>query len=349
MNKISQIRFMEDHDELYKIWKRNNFHHKIVVHFDAHIDYRTGDMNALHIGNYLSHAIRDGIIRKLYWVVPGTEESFLADIFELEKKLKVQGITGRFMYSPNSLEVKIESDVKLIVCPLSVLQKKLDDNCVLDIDLDFFMFTSALKADRLYHIGSRKPWITPKQFVSQIHNLKSSFISICYSVNGGWTPIKYKYIGDELALSLGIRSPDLITRIVAGKCFLSFDLLLRKGKYSEAKRLYTSSLLLNSHYYNFYTSYGPLYLLKGDLDKAKDEFKLLLTVDQYNIYSLFGLGMSYMLEGNFKKAKKYMLLISKMEINKDIIPFLIYIESKLNNQAQVKKLMNTYINYESSR
>ena len=93
---------VEDHDEAYHAWKKAGFENKILVHFDAHIDFAwiaptpealleqssLSDMlstlhrtpfwrlsekteeERTHLGNYIHQAIRANIVREFVWVYP---------------------------------------------------------------------------------------------------------------------------------------------------------------------------------------------------------------------------------------------------------------------------------------
>jgi hypothetical protein len=95
------IVMMEDHDKAYLAWKERNVQDMILVHVDAHIDFGwipemdfneigsgnedvscfsrrklllnpilTSRKKMVNIGNYICPAMRDGMVKKFYWVVP---------------------------------------------------------------------------------------------------------------------------------------------------------------------------------------------------------------------------------------------------------------------------------------
>ena len=63
-----------------------------------------------------------------------------------------------------------------------------------------------------YFIDKEKLWLYPDKFVGMLKEkgLKSDLVTIAYSVEGGFTPIGYKFIGDHLAYMLnGCNKQDL--------------------------------------------------------------------------------------------------------------------------------------------
>src|SRR5579871_2409265 len=62
---------IENHDAALPIWKNVAGKERILVHVDAHHDmwWVENDKN-ITIANFISPAIRDGILSEIYWVVP---------------------------------------------------------------------------------------------------------------------------------------------------------------------------------------------------------------------------------------------------------------------------------------
>src|SRR2546425_7482905 len=100
---IKNLVMMEDHDGAYYAWKQAGLRDRIAVHIDAHIDFAwipekdpeellnvrtlreledlsTADSlwnftsrpkdKLINEGNYLNPALREGILRSVYWVAP---------------------------------------------------------------------------------------------------------------------------------------------------------------------------------------------------------------------------------------------------------------------------------------
>ena len=92
---------VEDHHEAYHYWKKLGIKDKIVIHIDAHIDFDwMEDSTPLNVGNYLYKAIKEGMIRELYWVVPSPiwhnpkDKSYLKDWLSEKLFLKYEEDNG---------------------------------------------------------------------------------------------------------------------------------------------------------------------------------------------------------------------------------------------------------------
>lgn len=336
---MMQAFLLEDHDQALKIWRRKNIRGLDLVHLDAHIDFGfyfarsvedvikearsikelkkklEESISFLHyekdfnrqtnIGNYIYPAMGEGIVQDFYWVVPGQRE-------ELNKSGKtIKNILKGIMRREGLREHVLEGadgvisakclGRNLIVCNLNNLPI-MTREVLLDIDTDFLVIDSVLNAENTKNIGKRRPWILPQDLVNalkgKIENPK--IITIAYSVNGGWTPMRYKHLADELAYYF---QPARFKR--------RFDRNLRAAKYFELfeiagrRECYQKAIKLNPTYRLADNNYGPLYLFMRKLSHAKKEFNRILQVDQKNPACLFGLGQIAQEKKEFGKARSY--------------------------------------------
>lgn len=336
------IRTLENNDEAYICWKDTGTTNATVFHIDAHLDYRN-DNSGLHIGNYLKIAVEEHLAETIYWIVPGTAHQFFNEIKDIKLKLRSAGITGKISQSKSGLRTKI-NQTTLIVCTLEILPKNFPDPYIIDIDLDFLFFSSCLSADRTKDIGKRTPWMNPEEFAGIIKPyLKNSMMTtLCYSTIGGWTPMKYRHFGDQILELLGVQDKSIRQNIIAGNFFVSFWKHFRNNNLKQAKQYYQSAVSLNPRYRSFFMTDGPLFLLKGDLNRARTEFLRLQKLDSHNMYSLFGLGLVELLSGNMEEARDTMQRARSVTSNKDVMLFLIYIQSRLGEHEMVKKLLQEY-------
>lgn len=336
------IQTLENNDDAYIFWKNAGVEYATILHIDAHLDYRN-DHAGLHIGNYLKNAVEDNLASTIYWVVPGHTNQFFDEIKNIKTKLKSAGLTEKIEQTKSGLRTNINQTI-LIVCPLELLPSHIRNPYVIDIDLDFLFFSSCLSADRTENIGKRTPWMTPEQFTHSIQPyLKNSLMTtLCYSTIGGWTPMKYRHSGDQILKLLGVHDEITEQRIIAGNFFSSFLKHFKNNDSQKAKQYYQSALSLNPAYLSFFMTDGPLFLLKGDLKSARTEFFRLHQIDPHNLHALFGLGLVELLSGNMKKARDHMQKARSVTGNKEIMLFLIYIQSHLGEHETVKKLLQEY-------
>lgn len=332
------IQMIENNDEAYKLWKDLGISHATVLHIDAHLDYR--DDPGLHIGNYLKQAITEQLIDTIYWVVPGDEKQFEHEAGKIKTLLKKADVGNSIVKTKRGIETHIKT-VSVIVCPLELLPKKMQVPYVIDIDLDFLFFSSCLSADRTVNIGKRFPWLSPELLSQAVKPyLKNSILTtLCYSTTGGWTPMQYRHFGDMILSCSGILNNDIQQRIIAGNFYGSFYRYFKKNELQQAKKYYDSAIVLNPVYLSFYMTDGPLFLLKGDLKRAGNEFLRLQQIDPTNAYALFGQGLVELLSGNMKTAKTMMEKAKSITGIREITLFLIYIQSLLGEHINVKKLL----------
>lgn len=344
-----KLLLVEDHHQAYYAWKKQHLFHQTLIHIDAHLDYEAVDHNKIDIGNFLFFAIKNKIVTKIYWVIPGSEKSFCEDLIFIKKnflKIHKSSLINRFVLTNGIIKTDINT-IPLYISTLDTLPI-ISEPVLLDIDVDFFLFNSLKNNNPLNNIGKRKPWITTKKFVRIINKkiIKRNFITISYSVNGGYTPIIYKTIGDDIAAKFGYLDTNLNKRLQAGKSYLKFRKFFDQGKIDEAKKYYKLAVFLNRKYLVRDNNYGTLFLLKKDFNNAEKEFLLMLRINPFDIHCLVGLGIISIYKTNLIKAKNYFkraLSIDKK--NKTVLLYLAYIELKLKNYSLSKKyvaLINKY-------
>ena len=219
----------EDHCEVLGIWRTHRIQHLDLVHLDAHIDfgeyaaepvervvadaasiaelksrleqtlnylhYEPDVQKQLNIGNYIYPAIREGIVNDFYWVVPGGSPEFRASANIIRNMLRAIAGRGQRVTRTSSESLRIAYRGRnIVVCTLNSLPVLAGDT-LLDIDTDFLVIDSVKNSDNTTAIGRRKPWISPAQLAGAIqHKVPCPrVVTIAYSVNGGWTPLRYKY------------------------------------------------------------------------------------------------------------------------------------------------------------
>ena len=338
---MNNVFLVEDHDEVLKIWRRKNIRGLDLVHLDAHIDFGfypaspiekvitqaksvkdlktklEHSLNFLHyqkdfhkqanIGNYIYPAMEEGIVRNFYWVVPGKLKEFRDSVKVIKNTLKtIAGYAGvkKGILKDDSGKFSLQClGRNFIVCTLEQLPVIAQD-VLLDIDTDFLAIDSVLNADNTKNIGRRKPWISAQDLAAQLKDkIKSpKMITVAYSTNGGFTPLKYRHLGDELAYHFSPAKFKKIFKINQGAAEY-FNLFDSTGK----KQYYQKAVRLNPAYRSQDNNYGPLYLALKKFTPAKKEFHRILRVDQKNPGAHLGLGKIALEKREFKKAKRHLL------------------------------------------
>lgn len=258
----------EDHDESYFLWREHGKHGKVVLHVDAHFDFADEgldppllariascrsleDLRALrgddpylwagiHVGNYLYPALHDGTVALIYWVLPPflIQGSFL-DWARKEAANWVDLTVEEFKsFTPRG--GRIHSTIKgkpVIFSTLESLPSLQGEQLLLDIDVDFFFS----KEDLI--------WISPFDFLLSLQKTGASpeMVTIAYSVNGGYTSLEHRYLGDLLKLLLAAQQwssetpPLSLTKGILLKV-MEGDTARKEGRLEDALFLYAEVL-----------------------------------------------------------------------------------------------------------
>ena len=370
-NKISLI---EDHHEALRIWREEGFKNLSLVHVDAHIDfgfqlakpltrvlnearslkelkrnleytlafrhYENDFDKQTNIGNYIYPAMSEGIVKDFYWVVPGGIKEFKVSLKFI--KGMISGLSGNRAARSTLKDGIISTQLlgrKFVICILEKLPV-LKQRILLDIDTDFMVVDSLLNANNTAKIGKRKPWILPQDLVRALKQRikKPQVITIAYSVNGGYTPMRYKVLGDELAYRF---SPKHFKARFRRKFTASsfFGLFESSGK----KEYYQKAVKLNPGYRAADNNYGALYLNIRKFSKAKKEFLRIAKVDPKNPYPSIDMGNIALEKGKSCEAKRYFSYALKLKKNlKQALIGLAQAEFRLNNFKKAERLFLGY-------
>jgi tetratricopeptide (TPR) repeat protein len=373
---ISNIFTIEDHNEAYDIWRNFRLKNKILVHIDAHIDFayfpennplRLLDSKSLQelksliknekiwnpspdpkdtmpdIGDYIYPAIKEGIIGEFYWVVPD-------DFLDTNKKLaywkkrlariikKIPGHRALFIIRKGCIFTKFYN-CNVIICNLAGLPQ-ISDEVILDIDTDFFI--TDFKSEKnvaLAQMRKRLPWIWPKGLVEALKDkgIKAEAVTIAYSVERYFTPLEFKYLGDNLKILLNgnhfdadtmkamecrdaamvhkyrgdiIKAAEYLNEAISLKPeeasnYYNLSLIQYKlGLFPAAKESFQKAIFLDKSYRTRYNNLGRLYGQFGLDGQTQEEYKKLLTLDPQNSYAHNNLGESFLSKGKFREAEK---------------------------------------------
>lgn len=358
---------MEDHDKAYQAWKDRGVFAKTLVHVDAHIDFGwipevdldeiggdgkvPGDGQLINpfvkskkkmvdIGNYICPAIREGMVKKFYWVVP--DASFRNArgrrhiIRHLKRLLAIKKYSGgKLEFHSGRICCRIYG-IELIVCGLEDLGQ-IDEPVLLDIDVDF-MLTELIWDDLN---PERLPWILPEELYEKLTAKidKIDVLTIAYSVEGGFTPLRFKYLGDELRYLFEGGRPAgpqgaayykrkavffekdkkpadaarayeeaLKTGGSDASVFFNLSLLYSYEAVGQAEKsavFYRKALEADESYATCYNNYGILYLRYNRLKRAEAEYKKFLRVSGGNAAVYDGLGVIALARGRYAQAQEF--------------------------------------------
>lgn len=193
---------MEDHRDAYFFWKELGLEGLPCVHVDAHLDVSNlktpGCEVALspeiNCGNYLLPAMEEGIVESLIWVIPDhlPGELGLLDWCrgELQNWVHLELVDYMSLEESHGRVEGTLLDKSFVVC-FSRDIPQFDGPVLLDIDVDYYLSPD----DGI--------WQSPLELNQHISHLTSAATTIAYSIQGGYTPVRHRFLGPltELCLS----------------------------------------------------------------------------------------------------------------------------------------------------
>jgi len=326
VDPVDRLSLMENHDHAYHIWCEAAVRQRVLVHIDAHHDmWWIKDNAALNIANFICPALREDIVKKVFWVVPDrtweTRSRRRAVIRHLREITKSYP-GGRQAIRVGNHQVSTTILGKpLIACALDSLPQ-FDETVLLDIDTDFLVIPHVS-----YHEAETQgefPWCWPDRLLAQLRtrNLRSDLVTIVYSVEGGYTPLEWKYLGDEVRFRLTrpaathelkgfeqMRAAALarargdwaaaeqhyrqaidVAADWAAPCYHLAYLLAKTAQTDEARLFYRCALSFDPSYRTPYGSPGVSRYNRGQYREAEAGFRQTLSLDPQNAHAHLGLG-----------------------------------------------------------
>jgi tetratricopeptide (TPR) repeat protein len=192
---------------------------------------------------------------------------------------------------------------------------------LLDLDTDYLVIrrVSCGKSDN----HERFPWRWPGELVAGLESmgLRADIVTIVYSVEGGYTPLQWKYLGDELALRIrhpgdsremaGLAALRMAAERIAAldrtgalkECRRAQELLpasaaplfhqalysAQFGRIKEAQRLYADALAVDPSYRSPYFGNGFVLQWEGRRQEAVRAHRSVLEIDPANHFACIGL------------------------------------------------------------
>ena len=194
---------MENHDQAYYVWRDAGVKHRVLVHIDAHHDmWWIKDQATITIANFICPALKQDLVREVIWVVPDATFESATSRESVRKQLReiLQNYPASSR-TPVVEEHRITATVlgkKLSICALRWLPAP-GESVLLDIDVDYLVIPRVCsESDR----HDSLPWRWPNELLGQLRGISSDLVTVVYSVEGGYTPLRWKYLGDELVLRL---------------------------------------------------------------------------------------------------------------------------------------------------
>ncbi|MFI5179019.1 MAG: tetratricopeptide repeat protein [Vicinamibacterales bacterium] len=325
MTSAPDVHHFEHHDEAYHRWHAAGVRDRVLVHVDAHHDAAWLDhREQLGIGNYVCQAVKDRLVRDVWWVVPdgaltenATRRAILAELRRV--RLDYPAPRGRIVASRDRITSEW-SRCRLTVCELASMPA-IGEPVLLDVDTDFFVIAADSLAAGWPRVEST-PWLQPSELLDRLSSagLRFDCVTIAASVEGGFTPLAWKYLGEELAVRLmdpsdarvsGYARLTVADRLERAGRFAEAEatcrdaaralpessaplyrlarVLLAAGRLDEAHAAHAAAAAGDASYATPYNCPGPLLLREHRVADAERAFHLVLRLDARDAFAHLGL------------------------------------------------------------
>jgi tetratricopeptide (TPR) repeat protein len=322
---LNRIFRLENHDEALPIWRNSDSAERVLVHVDAHHDmWWVPPGQDVTIANFISLALRDGLLREIHWVVPDRSWESADNRRQILHHLSriQEDFPGR------SERIQIRSDrisTTLLGKPLHICSvdglPKFREEVLLDLDVDYLIFPRV-------KYGSDDPrptlpWIWPEDLLSRLDSrgVQSDLVTIAYSVYGGFTPLRWKYLGDELEARVSGIDPEFLRGMVlmrdgagaaargefsaaeqkyseAAECLPSLAaprwhlayLNLDAGRVNDCQRMYQRAVELDPSYCTPFNSDALCHFWERRWEAAEREYRRTLELNPSDAFAHLGLG-----------------------------------------------------------
>ena len=327
VDPISRVYTIANNDEAYDIWRAAQVANPILIHIDAHPDLEwIEDEPFINIANFICPAIQEGLVGEVYWIVPDPSWNHARSRRELIQYLRE--LQARYPGPHPRMRVQEEEttfgilDTLVHVRPLQHFPS-LDTPVFLDIDTDFLVIAQIPDADDIPPLS--RPWCWPENLIRRMreHQLRAELVTIAYSVEGGYTSLRWKYLGDELADRLRHPQDDQtrtlrwtlqrqgVIALVEGRLqeasqafqtalarepetasllFGLAELAAKQGLPEDARTLYQRALMCDPSYCTTKNRLALCYLQSGQLEDAEEESQQMLTLNPQDFLATYILG-----------------------------------------------------------
>jgi tetratricopeptide (TPR) repeat protein len=337
---VSKIHLIENHDAAYVIWRDAGVKDRILIHVDSHHDmWWCESPELLNIANFVSQALRDKMVRAVFWVVP--DQSLATPQYRSVIARQLRNLSKDYPNETGGIRQEKRHILatalgkQITVCSLASLPR-FEESVLLDIDIDFMVIRRVTNS--AFSDNDTLPWCWPNNLLLRLQkaSVYSDLITIAYSVEGGYTPLQWKYLGDELALRLRNRFADFdslrgMECIGEAACAAaSGDLAVaeaslteamerlpcsaapsyhlaylygKMGRKEEGMALYQQALSIDKTYQTSYSSFGLVHYWGGRLDEAEDAYRQTLDLNPTDASALMGLGRVEMRRRKWEDAE----------------------------------------------
>jgi tetratricopeptide (TPR) repeat protein len=371
---LPEIVMMENHDAAYHAWRERGLKDRILVHMDDHHDmWWIESSEAITIANYICPAMQENIAREVYWIVPDPrwyDPKEKALIIRQVKRIvkKYPGPRPCVNVSNKEISTKVLGR-SLKVGPLASIPH-FDEDVLLDIDTDYLL--GSPEHDKSEHCLI-PPWCKPEEIIHRLksHHVQYDLVTIAYSVEGGYTPLSWKFLGDEIAARLkGSEASHIegferlycgVALLAAGKRakaegvllkaderlanlaapqFLLSELYADDDRISAARDAFRLAVARDPSYRTAYRNGGLSSLQEKRYAHAQRAFQRGLMVDPEDAVSYFGLGRLAAANKQWKDAES--LFRKALELKGDFLDANRSLGDVLSKQCRYREAISAY-------
>jgi tetratricopeptide (TPR) repeat protein len=345
---LSRIFRIENHDEALLIWRNSGCAGRILIHVDAHHDmWWVAPGQTVTIANFISPALRDGMLREIYWVIPDRSWESAENRRQILHHL--YRIQEDFPDRSESIEIRHDRiSTALLGKPLHICSvdglPKFGEEVLLDLDVDYLIFPRVTYGPGDPH--PILPWTWPEDLLSRLHarKVQSDLVTIAYSVYGGFTPLRWKYFGDELEARLGGAGTDVLRGMglmregaeaaargnfsaaeqkysdaaeglpsLAAPLWHLAYLYLDAGRINEGQRMYQRSIDVDPSYCTPFNSAALWHFWDRRWEAAEREYRRTLELDPRDAFAHLGLGWIALERSNWGAAESEFLVATEIQ------------------------------------
>jgi len=256
------------HDAALYAWREAAVRDAVLVHVDAHHDADAKEWDFITISNFVWWALCEGVLREVYWVVPEPSWKTASRRALIEQSLATLARQHDASGAVESGERFVRASIAgrpFTACPLRSLPET--RHALLDVDVDYFLVPDI--AEELPPIEGSMPWIWPAELLDALRTtvVKPAVVTVATSTRGGFTPLEWKYLAEELCTRLGAGAGEPFEALRSGaEAERLGDLDGAEARYQQAIGLLPSSA--GARY-----RLARLHLLRGDDDAARSAFR----------------------------------------------------------------------------
>jgi hypothetical protein len=328
-DSLKDVVIVEDHSEVLGHWVKKGIRNAILINIDTHDDIRRissgkidglkklydqkdikaisesdslSDKGLYDIGNFIYAAGKLGMIKEVYWIIPFSHFS------QSDIKNRVKKLLKSYRFSDddiNTFEIKEgclrgEIDgIPLNICGIEALPQ-LNNPAILSIDMDFFPYLSVeYRVNKLEAIKMLFESLSKKDY-------KVMDAVVAYSVNGGYTTVLHRWLGDVILEVL--KEPNFILNPVFPKLYTILqraDIYVKEIKPKETLQYLMPLLETYKDNSALLTYAADAYYLLNDIDKAFYYAEKSCVVDKNYCYILPYIGKYLVMEGRISEAERF--------------------------------------------